>query len=1071
MNSIAAQIKRSAIGSALADRRLVLAILLTACIALYFWTQSRYPALDEKAMMGGDADMSGIAFDQILEMLPNSSILWEIFVNSINWMYTNWKGMTFGVLFAACALTVFGLIERRGFENPFANAALGAALGTPLGVCVNCAAPIARGLHSSGVRLETTLSALVASPTLNVIVVSMSFALLPFHMAAIKLLGALLFVLLGVPILTRILGSSGFREEALDQAQVTLDEKRGWISRKLEALKPLPVPASDIDSWPKAAAWLVKTFGRNLLFIIAITVPLMILAGVLGSILVTMFDWNEFRRAIGAPQSEITILIAMIGIAGLGILFPVPIAFDVILAVILINAGWPVKYVMPLMFALGCFSIYSYMIIGRAVSWKIATGMMASLAGLAVVCGVAASYADKYVVLETHRANIAYLEGFELERPNAPLMAANTVIDAPAAAPVAYGAANAIVTHTGSGSVSALASPVMEQAYAGEVETGFSRLLGPEVGIDVQPYAIGMDVVEPYLMYWAMAAGDLEQDGWVDIAIARNPSVGGLQLFSNRGGQFVEVPIDLGPTADQFVGSMAFSDLNGDSLPDLLVSNFMYETNILWNEGGRFSYANRTLLPNGNAGMMGAPAFADLDNDGDIDIVAANWSLGTVGNNHDPYLMASQDRIFWNDGEGNFETQELGGIPGESLTSLVADINRDGLPDIAIGDDVSSADKIYLNRGNRVFELLDSSTGLIPYLTRTTMSYDMGDIDNDLVQELYAAQIAMPRSRVQDLPSFKFCEDPQLNAGSVAECFLATRNRSQPMQLAHSLYSKCDEITDPTYRAMCAGISAIQRAGYVSDTSDCETASGLGEIFVLHCNRAATERFPNAEQAIEELGYVGGIGKRNVLLQLDDTGVYQDRAEEIGVDRPGWSWNSRFVDLDQDGWQDVFVGSGMNYHRTTVPNAFFRNLEGQEFVREEENFGLADGMATSSYVLADYDRDGDVDIIRASVLTQPIIHRNDAPSGRAFWVRLEDAIGNSAGVGAQIVIETEDGGQQLREIRQSGGFATGLYPQAHFGLGNAPQVASVRVIWRDGSTTTLQGPFSANSELVVRRSR
>ena len=134
----------------ISDRRLVLAALLTAVIALYFWTQSRYPALDQKAIMGGNTDMSGIAFDQILEFAPKSGIVWEIIVNSANWMYTNWKGMTFGVLFAACALTLFGLIERRGFENPFANAALGAAIGTPLGVCVNCAAPIARGFRASG---------------------------------------------------------------------------------------------------------------------------------------------------------------------------------------------------------------------------------------------------------------------------------------------------------------------------------------------------------------------------------------------------------------------------------------------------------------------------------------------------------------------------------------------------------------------------------------------------------------------------------------------------------------------------------------------------------------------------------------------------------------------------------------------------------------------------------------------------------------------------------------------------------------------------------------------------------
>lgn len=207
------------------------------------------------------------------------------------------------------------------------------------------------------------------------------------------------------------------------------------------------------------------------------------------------------------------------------------------------------------------------------------------------------------------------------------------------------------------------------------------------------------------------------------------------------------------------------------------------------------------------------------------------------------------------------------------------------------------------------------------------------------------------------------------------------------------------------------------------------------------------------------------------MLKRDAEGNFQDLSEELSVDRPGWSWNSRFVDLDQDGWQDLFVGSGMIYHRTVVPNAFYRNLAGKGFTREEAAFGLSDGLSTSSYALIDYDRDGDMDIIRPSVLTQPIIHRNDAPSGGALWVRLEDAIGNSFGVGAQIVIQTANGAKQLREIRQSGGFATGIYPQAHFGLGDASSVTSVEVLWRDGSKSVLKGDFKPNSELVIRRAR
>ena len=69
------------------------------------------------------------------------------------------------------------------------------AMGAPLGVCVNCAAPIAKGMYAGGARAESTLSAMVASPTLNVIVLTMLFSILPFYMAVMKIALSLFVIL------------------------------------------------------------------------------------------------------------------------------------------------------------------------------------------------------------------------------------------------------------------------------------------------------------------------------------------------------------------------------------------------------------------------------------------------------------------------------------------------------------------------------------------------------------------------------------------------------------------------------------------------------------------------------------------------------------------------------------------------------------------------------------------------------------------------------------------------------------------------------------------------------------
>ncbi|MDH5360973.1 MAG: hypothetical protein OEX03_10440, partial [Gammaproteobacteria bacterium] len=70
-------------------------------VAAVFWTQSRLPALDGKAQMGERVNISAIAFDVVLPLSSEQSSFERIFRSSVNWGYTNWKGMTFGILFGA----------------------------------------------------------------------------------------------------------------------------------------------------------------------------------------------------------------------------------------------------------------------------------------------------------------------------------------------------------------------------------------------------------------------------------------------------------------------------------------------------------------------------------------------------------------------------------------------------------------------------------------------------------------------------------------------------------------------------------------------------------------------------------------------------------------------------------------------------------------------------------------------------------------------------------------------------------------------------------------------------------
>src|SRR5262245_11917515 len=134
----------------LPDKRLLFASVLVGALALAFWSGSRYPDLNRKAAVGGDMAVNGLAFDVPGQGGSRDPFWKKVAVTALNWGVTNEKGMAFGVLIAAAALTLLSLLSRRNFEHPLGNSLLGVLIGAPLGLCVNCATPAAQALHRSG---------------------------------------------------------------------------------------------------------------------------------------------------------------------------------------------------------------------------------------------------------------------------------------------------------------------------------------------------------------------------------------------------------------------------------------------------------------------------------------------------------------------------------------------------------------------------------------------------------------------------------------------------------------------------------------------------------------------------------------------------------------------------------------------------------------------------------------------------------------------------------------------------------------------------------------------------------
>jgi uncharacterized membrane protein YraQ (UPF0718 family) len=194
------------------------------------------------------------------------------------------------------------------------------------------------------------LATMFSSPMLNVVVVAMSFALFPFGIA-----------------MTRV------------AVAVTLIAVTPWLVRGAESAG-VPTSVLSEPGWMFPVSGALKQYGKNLARLALTTIPLMIFAALLSAVTAELIPAQNLP---GHASMAGIILVAL-----LGTFLPVPMAFDVAAAFILMTRGLPMPYVVTLLCTLGAYSIYSMLIVGRAVSWKIAGRVFGAVAGLAILAGL-----------------------------------------------------------------------------------------------------------------------------------------------------------------------------------------------------------------------------------------------------------------------------------------------------------------------------------------------------------------------------------------------------------------------------------------------------------------------------------------------------------------------------------------------------------------------------------------------------------------------------------------------------------------------------------------------------------
>jgi len=1048
------------------DFRILITAALIAVLCGMFWIGSRYPSLQGKASADPNEALSTpLGFERVFPEPPADQHLRHIAWTSVEWALTNRQGMTFGLLLAAAMLTIVPLF-RRARGGKLAGAIQGMLVGTPLGVCVNCAAPIAQGMLKGGGRVEIALAALFSSPTFNVIVLGIVLSIFPWYLALLKVLAGVVMVLIVAPLLALLAERPGWTRPAPAPASLP---GVGWF-QKLEVLIGTPTLPQSTKPAPagffRSLGWVLLHYPRNLWRVTVVALPLMLLAGVAGAVLAEIVPWDMLTHA-AKVQGVLPGVALLVGATAFGVFLPVPIAFDVIVCSVLLNSGMPVPIVAALLVTLGIYSVYAWSLLGATLSWRVASVAAAAVFAIGLASAGAAALLENWHDIRQAR-KAAQLTALPAPAPHHPAL------------PVGLSAAElrgmvrpqpAASKLMSSGGLELWFTPFEASTVRGTKD--FTRIDGSLLGIKRLPLPRPYQAMQPGPMHFgSLAAGDVNDDGWPDLAVG---TPFGVFLYINLGGKFAQQQIDFPEMQNWSICDVALVDLDGDGALDLYFSAWMHGSHVLFNRGGEFSAKAHAELPRASEACAASTAFADVDGDGYLDIVTG----GATFESWYFYPEPAVNRLWMNKG-GQFTPQTLPGPEGDTLSLLFTDLDGDGRPDLLVGNDFDEPDRIFLNQGGRLRAIKKGESPL-PYSTMTTMSFDTADIDNDGKPELYIGQIAM--GRMNELP--KRLAPPVMSCGIYSD--VADLSRCDALARFQAAVTRgrdtwsidlCEELTDPVEQRDCA-VSAyywtrillrLPAAGAEKPAVLAECEKIPADFVTLHdvCAAMAVSPMDYNQSHKVFTDEIPSVGHTNLLFARDGA-RFQDVTAKWKVGYGGWTWNAKFADLDNDTWQDLFIAQGTRLRLYNPSNVFYRNKAGETFEEQTRAAGLEDHLPTAASLFVDYDLDGDLDVITYPLQLTPVVWRNDGAKGPGFEVRLDDRrTANRYGVGARVEIRAPDGRMQMREIKASGGNQSHDMLVARFGLGDWPSVASVRVLWPDGKSGELAGVLRPGRYRLVR---
>lgn len=522
----------------------------------------------------------------------------------------------------------------------------------------------------------------------------------------------------------------------------------------------------------------------------------------------------------------------------------------------------------------------------------------------------------------------------------------------------------------------------------------------------------------------AVGIGDFNNDSLPDIYFTGNRVAN--KLYINRGNmRFEDITDSAGVAGNgKWCKGVSVVDINNDGLMDIYVSAAVLlpaseRKNLLYINKG----VNKTTgipvfkeeaeeygLADTSSTHMAA--FFDYDNDGDLDVyLLVNELDGTYPNEFRPIRKdgswPNTDKLLrnnWNDilkhpvfTDVSKEAGIL--IEGYGLGVNIADINNDGWKDIYVSNDYLSNNHLYINNHDGTFT--DRCNNYFKHTSKNAMGNDIADINNDGLADIIELDMAPA-----DNYRLKMINNP---------------------------------INYQTFQSSA-------QFGYMHQYAR--------NTLQVNQGRRILDKDSIGMPVFSEVGYFSGIAQTD------------------------WSWAPLAVDADNDGYRDLMITNGLpkdlsdmdfiayrNQAFANVPadellkqlpsvkinNYIFRNNGDITFTDKTKEWGWGNPTFSAGMAYADFDRDGDVDVVinntnMEATLLKNTLNENKSKENNFLRIRLEGDSLNRNAFGAIIHLYYQ-GKEQVYEYTPYRGYMSSVENIAHFGVGNTTTIDSIVIDW------------------------